>query len=488
MLSPQELENLNTVLAYERKTLEAISAKYRSLLTRSQQFKTACYLSSGLEVDLAHILTPPQRITAIFLISESQASSEVKIKPFEKVLVDIADGITFRLQSLQKALDSKQAEKKTLLEAWPSYCDRQVIFEILCKSGQSKEFRSATPRDYAARLQKEFIEMVNSPQGLNLDPPTAFNAIRGNCESSLPTEFRDFGSIRLRNSVLDIGKVPAGFGKLTLGTLPRADSFAIGFQPEFIRPMPVIASDNGLRWIHEPPHAELIWDATMTALFAEKSKGKSKTAQSKPSTEGARGSPSDKMVDSDTTADPVILELTQVLNRALKNSLGQAEQLKFISIMRSDPTRVNHLQMSPKKLPSLIEKNPDMAFDILLALMGSKSSRIAEYFTVIVKMGMSLHSMDVVNRLTQAVELPAEFVHLYISNCIASCENIKDKYLQTRLVRLVCVFLQSLIRNKIINVKDLLIEVQAFCIEFSKIREAAGLFRLLKQQDQKSQD
>ncbi|KAK4414022.1 CCR4-NOT transcription complex subunit [Sesamum alatum] len=415
----------------EERTIEEIVADFNSKFPRSVQFCVCSALDFLTADPKEKFLSPTQRLICFAILHQAYASQQPSSNPFISKLVDAACNDEAekyeRAFILQLLGSSYMPNSREFLKQ--SAADYIKNFDL---SSYSFPQREHIQQQYCGKVQQEPFKCVfkdNSVKNVVPDPDVP----RG-CNSNSP-EFDAQPGVTSKIGSGNIDEALAGL----LSSLSVE-----GLGPKWTRPFPprLPVMDGELLWLNPDINHELLWDYGMCA---------------------------------DTSRGAAVRDF---IAKALKGPLVPMQQEQVLVELANDPKLVYHCGLTPKKLPDLVENNPMIAVEVLIKLVNSPE--ISEYFTVLVNMEMSLHSMEVVNRLTTTIELPTEFLHTYISNCISACQGIKDRYMQNRLVRLVCVFLQSLIRNKIINVHDIFIEVQAFCIEFSRIREAAGLFRLLK--------
>eukprot|EP00092_Neocalanus_flemingeri_P017345 GFUD01018760.1.p1 GENE.GFUD01018760.1~~GFUD01018760.1.p1 ORF type:complete len:458 (-),score=135.45 GFUD01018760.1:108-1481(-) len=437
-LNPKELVSLLNIIeedVVEKSTLENLCSRLHQSFTKPDHFKVGTALVTLLQQpDL--LPKPSQRLTVITFLYDMYKADHVSTNPFAPVFIHLLNpGEGFDPGELRFG-----CQLPRLVPA-----ERQFLTQLI--AGQGKDFMKKCPTNICKadpttvpQVDLTGVQLALAERQSEL-PHTARATVSGIIpDPELPQDpaSAHAGAAQRRTiEELLVGPEPPGMKTL---------------RPEFMRlAPPLFLREDEMIWQDPVDFSHITYEYDHSLLEHEEDGTEAK-------------------------------KLTQ---RACKSTLTLGEQQRLLSELEksSDPLVVSGLGLTPAKLPDLVENNPMIAIEILLKLMQEGSSQITEYFSVLVNMEMSLHSMEVVNRLTTAVELPTEFVHLYISNCISTCETIKDKYMQNRLVRLVCVFLQSLIRNKIINVQELFIEVQAFCIEFSRIREAAALFRLLKQLD-----
>ncbi|CEG38450.1 protein [Plasmopara halstedii] len=447
MLEIRELRPLLAILNEDDKPLDQVSSMFLRTFTKNDHFKVGCTICILLQDNL---LTSSQRFVSFSILSELYRNEGTSTNPFLPVFLDALEKgsdqceqkfIIHLLSQTSASRDSSKKTAKQMIAEFRANPSQPVQFDIqslkssyLERTPDVPQFRAAGIRNVVTDTEFDLQEHVNNGANLQVTP-NEVSSLNLPCFEALSLEemslLSDFetSSTASSNSAASVSST----GSLSL----------LSLEPTFMRlPPPILEPDmTELIWLNPDYCPTLLWDATMLD-----------------STHG--------------------IALRELMLRAFQKPLVPSLQQKVLAELEADPKLVYHCSLTPQRLPDLVENNPMLAIDCLLKLMSS--NQITEYLSALVNMDMSLHSMEVVNRLTTAVDLPTEFIHLYISNCISSCENIKDKYMQNRLVRLVCVFLQSLIRNKIINVQDLIIEVQAFCIEFSRIREAAGLFRLLK--------
>ncbi|KAJ3436836.1 hypothetical protein M0812_18903 [Anaeramoeba flamelloides] len=221
------------------------------------------------------------------------------------------------------------------------------------------------------------------------------------------------------------------------------------FKPPFVRPSPSILQilDNELIWIdYEDEKLLPIWDQTITNV-------KSNNDQFK-----------------------------NLMKKAFTSQLSQLEQQQIILRLENEPKLLDEGVITPNNFQDLVEKNPIISFEILKRF-SEDEEKINIYLESFIKTNGTLHSMEVINKLSGArKKLNKDFLNRFVSNCISSCSEITDKYVQGRHVRLVCAFIRSLMNNSQLDVKNVFSKLQSFCVEFSRIRDASNLFRLIKNQ------
>ncbi|XP_014215811.1 CCR4-NOT transcription complex subunit 11 [Copidosoma floridanum] len=429
MLQPKDLVKLLDLLDEENANtpLETLSNQLHSAFPACKRFKIGVTLLLLLQnVDL--MPRELQRAATIAMLFDLYKGEPLASTPFAPVFVQI---LRTPDENVEKAYFFSRCEKYLVASLMNPMTYRETMKKTPRQLLQELYHLNTPPQCDLTELKMQLAEHQSEM------PATA------KCGTSVVlSEGTRIGTTNLNEDSKSIGKNI--LTSLVIGPTPP---FSQTYKPEFLRLVPPIhrSTIDEVPWMNmsEPNHFKLEYDTSMCA------------------------------------SNCVGAEAKRLMTKAYKGCLSISQQQYLVNALQKDSKLVYHIGLTPQKLPELVENNPLIAIEVLLKLM--QSNQITEYFSVLVNMEMSLHSMEVVNRLTTTVDLPKEFVHLYISNCISTCETIKDRYMQNRLVRLVCVFLQSLIRNKIIDVRELFIEVQAFCIEFSRIREAAALFRLLKQ-------
>ncbi|XP_065898324.1 CCR4-NOT transcription complex subunit 11-like [Dysidea avara] len=441
-LSTKELTTLLTLLSEDNVnhfncTLEAIKGAFYRNFTRQDHFRVGTALTVLLqERDL--LPQPAQRVAAIFLILELYHSEPVSSNPFAAFLAEL---LKPNIQDERTAVGLPCGHHLSPAEIY-------FIAELIQPSAPRDILLKKVPAHIAATdvvsLEAPKVDLLLATLLEKHGELPLTSTVGTSCLLSDPEP--EIDSLTAHQSVTQIAE--------TLLCTTTDSSVETPFEPGFVRPPPPLHKvEDEVTWLNPAGgQFDIKWDTAMCSPSSHQG-----------------GSGGSHLQNS---------ELLELVGKAYKESLSIQQQQALKAKIDADPQFVHRIELTPDKLAALVENNPLIAIEALLCLL--HSSQISEYLTALVNMNMSLHSMEVVNRLTTAADLPPEFIHLYISNCIQTCHKTKDKFMQSRLVRLVCVFLQSLIRNRLINVQDLFIEIETFCLDFNKIKEATALYKLIK--------
>jgi hypothetical protein len=138
-----------------------------------------------------------------------------------------------------------------------------------------------------------------------------------------------------------------------------------------------------------------------------------------------------------------------------------------------------HVGLSASCLGELVHHNPELAVQILISMVSHP--QYSEYLEALLEMGTSSHQLEVFSKISKVELLPQEYIHLFYIRVMEFCMNMEAKEREkVNMVRIICVFFMNQLKSKICVMNPpLLLMIQKFCLEFSRVPAANNLQRLL---------
>ncbi|KAI9249199.1 hypothetical protein BDA99DRAFT_524283 [Phascolomyces articulosus] len=189
-------------------------------------------------------------------------------------------------------------------------------------------------------------------------------------------------------------------------------------------------------------------------------------------------------------------ETIQLIHDACIRTLTIPEQQFVQNAFKSDaPMVVTHCGLSPEKLRDLVETNHILAMDVVPLFLEQVNDK--EYLYGLAKVPVGNTSVELVYHLLTSSHHSrsdgsiggmgnvGDFLHMYISNSIRTCELYEEGPRKDKHVRLVAKFIQSLLEKGIIPIAEYLIEIQSFCVGYFRFKGVATLFQLASSEAQR---
>ncbi|CAF0905302.1 unnamed protein product [Brachionus calyciflorus] len=444
-LDSSQLVSLLSVLSEDNtntQTLEAIANSFHQFFAKQEFFKIGCALVALLQnKDL--VINPTQRIVCVYFLYDMYRSDPISLNPFVSVFTSLLS---------PPVANAKESNLKEFNWHLPKLTPQEKYFVSQLITSPSKDLFKKTATQI---LQMEASNLnIGDISGLQVSIAEKLSELPHLSKIDLPCIISDSES-NLYGYDETVPKNGSEQQKQCIETLLVGHDapFRKCVKPEFIRLAPPLhVEQDELVWLDEISYMpDFMWDSTIL---------------------------------SSTNTSLNIAEIRKLMTKACSSQLTITESQNLETNLTHDSSLIFHLDMTPAKFSNLVEHNPSIAVKSLLCFQGKESNDLSSYLDELFKMRMSVHSLEVVNNLANQVILPDDFIHYYIATCISKCESMNDeKQLQHRLVRLLCAFIQNLIKSKIIDAKDLQVELNPFCIEFSAIREANQLYRTLNKRD-----